>query len=106
MWTPDGEVRKLCQRFDEVRHAHELTFSCHKKFPLLAKDRTRHWFLDALNKARVLHNFDLWAYVVMPDHAHAILCSRTRHYSISKILQSIKQPVARQATNYLRKYDL
>jgi len=94
-------MRKTCRRYNEPGHAHELTFSCYQRLPLLSKDRTRQWFLDALEQARGLHCFDLWAYVVMPEHAHVLLIPRSNVYDISSILKSIKQPVARRATEFL-----
>jgi len=38
----------------------------------------------------------------MPNHVHLIICPRREEYSISRILQSIKQPVARRAIQYLK----
>ena len=37
--------RKRCKRYNIPGEAHELTFSCFQRLPLLSKDRTRHWFL-------------------------------------------------------------
>jgi putative transposase len=94
-------MRKRCRRYNEPGHAHELTFSCYHQLPLLSKDRTREWFIAALDRARDLHAFDLWAYVIMPEHAHILLLPRSDVYDISAILKSIKQPVARRATDFL-----
>ncbi len=64
-------ARKRCRRYDEVGHAHELTFSCDRRLPLLSRDRTRHWLIEAIQAARGRTRFDLWAYVIMPEHAQA-----------------------------------
>ena len=56
MINDDGTVRKLLKTFNAPGHAHELTFSCFKRLPLLAKDRTRQWFVNALDRARRLHD--------------------------------------------------
>jgi len=69
----------------------------------LKKDRTRLWFIDALKKARDTHGLDLWAYVIMPEHAHVLLFPRWEGYSLPAILKSIKQSVARRAVLYLRR---
>jgi len=58
--------------------------------------------VDSINNARRRHDFDLWAYVFMPNHVHLIVCPRREYYSISSILQSIKQPAARRAIQYLK----
>lgn len=58
-----AERRKKVKHYDGRGGAHFLTFSCYRRLPLLCKDRTRHWFLDALDKARAKHGLDLWALV-------------------------------------------
>ena len=93
---------KRCERWNRAGHTHELTFSCYGGHPFLAKERTCLWLVDSINSARRKHDFDLWAYVFMPNHAHVIICPRKQQYSISSILQSIKQPVARKAIQYLK----
>ncbi len=93
---------KRCERWNRAGHAHELTFSCYQGHPFLAKERTCLWLVDSISNARRKHDFDLWAYVFMPNHVHLILCPRREQYSISTILQAIKQPVARKAIQYLK----
>lgn len=78
---------------------------------LLSKDRSRQWFVDALDEARMTHEFQLWAWVLMPEHVHLLLwppaalispdplCMRGR---ISGILSSIKRPVGEKAIAFLR----
>ena len=103
MIMKDGTIRHLCKRFNYPGHAHELTFSCYRGYKLLSKDRTRQWFVDSLCRARRKHNFDIWSYVLMPEHVHLTLCPCRDEYDISEILKSIKQPVARKAMNFLRR---
>jgi len=55
--------RKPVQAYNLPGHAHELTFSCFRRLPLLNCDRTRLWFLDACESARSRRNLGLWAYV-------------------------------------------
>jgi putative transposase len=115
MWSPHSlqptiresclvmdERRKACRRFNEVGHAHALTFSCFCRRPFLSKDRSRMWLIEAIDQARQIHAFDLWAYVVMPEHAHLLIWPRKPMYSISRILTSIKRPVSRKALSYVR----
>ena len=61
-------LQKRRRRYDEPGHARELTFSCYRRFQFLSRDRTRQWFVDALEAARAKWAFDLWAYVLMPAH--------------------------------------
>src|SRR5687767_2147446 len=84
---PDSDVphRKRCKRFNDPGHAHYLTFSCFQRRPFLSRDRTRQWLVDAIALSREKHEFDLWAYVIMPEHAHAIILPRREAYEISDI---------------------
>ena len=50
---------KTCKRWNEPGHAHELTFSCFHRLPLLSRDRSREWFVAAVNRARAKYRFDL-----------------------------------------------
>ncbi|MBN1506291.1 MAG: transposase [Sedimentisphaerales bacterium] len=94
---------KHCHRWNTGGHAHELTFSCYHNRLFLSKERTCTFLVDAIAASRKKHDFDLWAYVFMPDHVHVVICPRQPEYSISAILRSIKQPVSRRAIDYLRR---
>ncbi|MDA7979966.1 MAG: transposase [Pirellulales bacterium] len=90
--------------FDDPGHAHEFTFSCYHRFPFLAKNRTCIWLAESLHAARIECDFQLWAYVFMPDHVHLIVCPRTPKYDGSRFLRRVKEPVARKAIAYLKQY--
>ena len=98
----DGRIRKLRTLSDVPGVAHELTFSCYRRLNMLNRERTRRWFVDALDAARRKHDFELWAYVIMPEHAHVLLCPNRAEYDTGAIRQSIKQPVGRNAINWLK----
>ena len=94
--------RKTCRRYNVPGDAHALTFSCFKRRAFLARDRSRRWFMESLDAARTKHAFDVWAYVLMPEHVHLLIFPRASDYSISDILTDIKQPVTRWAFKYLQ----
>ena len=51
MKEPGGATdrrRKKIRHFDEPGHAHFLTFSCYGRLPLLSKDRSRVWLIEAI----------------------------------------------------------
>ena len=100
----DSENRKRIKHLDIPNHAHELTFSCYKNYPLLSFDPPRIWLLDALNVARNQLNYAVLAFVIMPDHAHVIVYPRARDYSISLFLKSVKQSVSRKAADWFPAY--
>jgi putative transposase len=93
--------QKRRRRFDEPGHAHELTFCCYRRFAFLKADRTRVWFADALQAARKMWPFELWAYVLMPEHVHLLICTRGPLAKAGKIAGQIKEAVARRAIAYL-----
>ncbi|MBC8876333.1 MAG: transposase [Planctomycetes bacterium] len=69
-------VRKLRRRFDIPGQARELTFSCYRRFQFLSRDRTREWFIEAMENARQEWPIDYWAYVIMPEHVHLLVYPR------------------------------
>ncbi|MDZ4658042.1 MAG: transposase [Bythopirellula sp.] len=95
--------RKTCRRYDNPGDAHFLTFSCFRRLPLLNYDRTRNWFLDALRLGQDRRQFDLWAYVVMPEHVHLIVLplDGTR---VSAILTTLKRSTSNRALHWLRRH--
>jgi putative transposase len=92
--------RKKIKRYNEPNHAHELTFSSYKNYPLLAFDSARFWVIDALKTARAQHNYSILAFVIMPDHIHVIVYPREAEYDISRFLRLVKQSVSRRAAGW------
>ena len=77
--------RQHRRNYNEPGHAHELTFSCYQGFKFLQAERTCEWLAEAIEEARVESNFDLWAYVFMPEHVHLIVRPREAEYDIAAI---------------------
>jgi REP-associated tyrosine transposase len=93
--------RKQVRHFDQPSDAHFLTFSCYQRLPLLSKDRTRKWLAESIERARTKHSFDLWAWVIMPEHVHLLIYPSDAEYNMSRILSAIKRPVGERAIAYL-----
>jgi hypothetical protein len=53
-------MRKHRVNINEPGHAHELTFSCYRRFPFLKADRTCEWLAAAIDQARRDLNFAVW----------------------------------------------
>ena len=96
--------RKRLLHYDEPGHARCLTFSCYHRYPFLARDRTRQWFLEALCEARITWKFALWAYVIMPEHVHVLLYPPLDNPKLTGVLRDLKEPVGRRAVAYLRQH--
>jgi putative transposase len=86
---------------NEPGHAHELTFACYRRHRFLSAERTCRWLAEAIERAKMKYDFALWAFVFMPEHVHLIIQPRRPVYSISAILQGIKQPVGQRAVAFL-----
>ena len=65
---------------------------------MLQSQQAKQLFVEALQAARVRHCFDIWAYVIMPEHVHLLIWPRNEVYSISNILKAIKRPFSYRAT--------
>ena len=97
------DKRKTCKRWNEAGHAHALTFSCFRRQPFLNKDRSRQWMIDGIDRAREQHRFHVWAYVIMPEHVHLLLWPTEHVYSISAMLGTMKQSVAKRALIFVKR---
>jgi putative transposase len=93
--------RRHRRNYNDPGHAHELTFSCFKRFKFLHAERTCQWLAEAIEDARASLNFDLWAFVFMPEHAHLIVHPRDVAYDIAEIKKAIKSPVGDKAIRFL-----
>ena len=94
--------RKRRKVYNEPGHAHFLTYSCQGRRPLLTKDRTRRWVIEAIQSVRQVHDLELYAYVIMPEHVHLLIRPRRSPYDVSAILYDLKRPVAWKAKAWLK----
>ncbi len=88
---------KTIKRIDAPGHAHALTFSCYCGHPWFESNEIAYLLIENLQRCRLRHDFDLWAYVIMPEHVHLLIMPRQPSYRMAAILASIKRPVAYQA---------
>jgi putative transposase len=91
--------------FDTPGEAHELTFSCLHGMPLLQSEHAKVAFLEELNQARAKLDFELWAYVLMYNHAHLLVWPRRPTCSMSLMLKAMKQPVSQRLIAEIRRED-
>jgi putative transposase len=96
-------VEKRRVRDNEPGQPRELTFSCYRHYPFLGRDRTREWLCQVLDQARTECGFQLWAYVLMPEHVHVLAYPGDAAQRMSRFLQAVKEPVARKAIRSLKR---
>ena len=96
--------RKRLKRFNDPGHVHALNWFCFHGRKFLSKDRSRRWVVRAIERARREHPFDVWAYVLMPEHMHLLVCPTQPEYDIAAFCQSLKTSVVRRAVPWVRKH--
>ena len=94
--------RKLCKRYDQPYQAHHLTFSCFQRQPFFVGRQSPGWFLRYLTAAREMAGFDLWAYVIMPEHVHLVILPHEGS-SIRRILHRIKRPMTSKVLGWVNR---
>jgi putative transposase len=58
-----------------------------------------------MENTRRSQHVDLWAYVIMPEHVHVLLCPRQPSYEMRRILVYLKRPISDAARAYLEQTD-
>jgi len=89
---PPAHHRKAIRHYDIRGHAHELTFSCVDRRPLLLLDGAADLLLDAIDASLTRHSYNLLAYVFMPEHVHLLVLPRADASPVEKLLFAIKRP--------------
>lgn len=72
-----------------------VTFSCFRRLPLLHHSRVYEVFASALRAAHELGEFELYAWVAMPEHVHLLMRPRER-CDLARPLRRMKMSVAKR----------
>ena len=78
-------------------HDHLITISCYERRPYFQTPKSRDLFERSLEQTRQNYDFEVHAYVVMPEHVHLLL-SEPRGEPLSKALQALKVSVSKRST--------
>jgi putative transposase len=98
-------VRKRMQRRERDGGARYLTFSCYKRIALFGTPAMRDLMARSIASARIWCEFQLLAWVVMPEHVHLMILPNVRAFTVDAISHRIKQPVAMRAIDRWRELD-
>lgn len=93
--------RKTRHAWNELGHAHFLTYSCFQRLPLLSKDRSRLWVIEGMEHTRRKLGVAIYAYVIMPEHVHVVLMPQLPDGRIETVMASLKRGVAKKAKDHL-----
>lgn len=99
----DTLKHKVLKHYNIAGHAHELTCSCDHRRNYLNDSYACEMVCEEIAKARKIYNFQLWAYVLMPNHFHLLIWPMEPHYDIAKIESGIKGVMARMYKQHLQK---
>ncbi|HUU44178.1 MAG TPA: transposase [Acidobacteriota bacterium] len=86
--------------YNDPGHAHFLTFSCFRNRQFLTDPLICTWLAEFTESARKVEEFDLWAYVFMPEHVHLLIRPRNDDYAISRVLRRIKESLTRRVLKH------
>jgi putative transposase len=81
------------------------TFSCYRKLPRFANDAIKTLFADHLAAARDRFGFNLYAWVVMPNHVHLLLWSLLPDFPLAIVLRDFKRDFATAVIARWRELD-
>jgi putative transposase len=68
-------------------------------------DRAKNWLAEAIEKHRRGFQFDLKAFVFMPEHVHLLIRPRLDQYDVTRIRAAIKKSVTKKAVAFLKDKD-
>ncbi len=88
MKYPAGRIFRRC--YNTPGDAHFATWTCYDHRRYFDDPRACRTVIEQLAYARHIMAFRLWAYVVMPTHAHILIHPMEPEYNMSDIMQRIK----------------
>jgi putative transposase len=103
MPTPQPH-RKKVKHYHVAGHFHELTFSCYRRKPLLTNDKWREMLSRSVDAACDTEEFQLIAFVFMPEHVHLLVLPDDAKSNVSRLLAKIKQPFSKQIKEVLQSH--
>ena len=85
------ERRKRRKSYNTPHHAHALNFSVYRGRPHLMLAGAAGAFLRTVDVASQELGFQVWAYVVMPEHVHLVIYPVEEVYDMAAIHAAIKR---------------
>lgn len=101
-----ASFRRKLKRFEGLGDARYLTCSCYRRLPLFNNDDIKDAFVEHLAHVQHVLSFELFAWVIMPEHFHLLLRPRmTGGQTVTQILRRLKSPFARRVIARWRELD-
>ena len=97
--------RRKLHRYEGLNHARYLTCSCYHRLELFENDQIKDAFAEHLRFVQRVAVFDLFAWVVMPEHIHLLLRPAEPAQTVTQILRRLKGPFGRRVITRWRELD-
>ena len=94
-------IRKRMRRREGTGAVRFITFSCERRLPILGASDARDIFAGSLRAARERFGFELFAWVLMPEHVHMLL-RPAAGARLDRALLAMKLSAAQRLLRYLR----
>ena len=85
------------KRYQGAGDDHFIAFSCQDRKPYLTTEAACKLFVKTLESTRAGYGFNVFGYVVMPEHVH-ILMSEPVGKPLASAIQALKLSVSKQST--------
>lgn len=99
--TVNAPIRKSMKRREVEQGIRFLTFSCHRRLPLLRNPAIARLLVDSLSRVREKSGLELFAWVIMPEHVHLLVRPPTdetgEQIDLAPLVKGIKMAVSRRA---------
>ncbi|MGD9690253.1 MAG: transposase [Phycisphaerales bacterium] len=100
----DAPFRRRLRRWEAEDRIRFVTFSCHRRLPLLTNHRICRLLLDGLERVRTAHAVQVIAWVFMPEHVH-MLVRPGPTVALGTSLRSMKMAVSKRVIARWRTLD-
>ena len=105
MQTNPTPIRRTMKRWETPGQARYLTFSCYRRLPLFHSDKIKDAFAERLAKVVDELEFDLYAWVIMPEHVHLLLLADPQRLMVKQITHRLKSRFAQNVIARWRELD-
>ncbi|HQY89407.1 MAG TPA: transposase, partial [Tepidisphaeraceae bacterium] len=97
--------RRQMKRHNVSGAARFLTFSCYQQLPLFKNDKVKDHFVDRFRNTVHRFNIEVFAWVIMPEHVHMIVCDDSDSITMTRLTHALKRPFALEVLNRWRKIN-
>lgn len=88
------------RHYDNDGRARFVTFSTHRRLPILTNSRFRQVVVDSIAEIRTSFGFRLIGYVIMPEHVHLVLIPAAE-MKLGHVIGEIKRISSKQIHKFL-----